>query len=84
MAVQKGQKRGSYKRSQQKRELQENTTPEDGMSYLEIANILGISVAEVKKIEKSALSKLKSPSAKNQQLHRYHKINLRPSERIDV
>jgi len=79
MAVQKGQKRGSYKRATQKRELQEdNLTPEDGMSYIEIANILGISVAEVKKLERMALSKLKQPSSLNKDLHDYWNISLNP------
>lgn len=84
MAVQKGQKRGTYKRAHQKTELQENLTPEDGMSYIEIASILGISVPEVKKIERSALSKLKRPSDKNQKLHKYWNIGLKPTEYIDI
>ena len=79
MAVQKGQKRGSYKRSTQKRELQEdNLTPEDGMSYIEISNILVLSIAEVKKIERVALSKLKTPSNLNKDLHDYWNISLTP------
>lgn len=86
MAVKKGQKRGPYKRAQLKRELQENSTPEDGMTYLEIANIMGISVSEVKQLEKNAFRKLKKPTQKNQKLHEYYSISLTPegSSEIDL
>ncbi len=42
-----------------------NSLFEDGMSYEEIAKKLNISVAEVRKIEKRALRKLRVPSDKN-------------------
>jgi DNA-directed RNA polymerase sigma subunit (sigma70/sigma32) len=51
---------------------------EDGLSYQEIAKILGLTVGEVKKIEHEALLKLRKPSTLNKDLHRYWNITLRP------
>ena len=80
--VQKGQIRGSYKRSKMKREQKELT--DDGLSYQEIGAILGISAAEVKKIETTALKKLRHPGGINQSLHDYNRISILPEQRIDI
>ena len=72
IGVQKGTKRGSHKRSQEKKEIKE--IAEDGMSYQEIATIMGISPSEVKAIEQRALQKLRSPNMLNKMLKSYHKI----------
>ena len=76
MAVQKGQKRGQYKRSARKRELKE--AQPDGLSYQEIGRILGISANEVKRIEKGALNKLKKPTGMNKKLYEYDCISASP------
>ena len=80
--VKKGSKRGSYKRAEMKREQKDIT--EDGLSYQEIAVILGITAGEVKKIETAALKKLKRPGGINKVLYDYCKIHDRDSERIDI
>jgi len=72
IGVQKGTKRGPYKRSQEKKEIKE--VSEDGMSYQEIATIMGITPSEVKAIEQKALQKLRSPNMLNKILKSYHKI----------
>ena len=72
IGVQKGTKRGPYKRSQEKKEIKEISN--DGMSYQEIATIMGISPSEVKEIEQRALKKLRVPSVLNKMLKTYHKI----------
>jgi len=60
-------------RVQQKREMIKNATiTEDGMSYGEIAEILGISKSEVRKIENEALRKLQIPNEKNKKLRVYY------------
>ncbi len=82
VGVQKGTKRGTYKRSKMKRELKDIT--EDGLSYQEIAAILGISADAVKKIEQHALKKLRVPGGINKKLHIYNNINDRPEERINI
>ena len=64
----KGNKRGPYKRVQDKKNVEMS---EDGMSYQEIARVLGISVLEVKKIERRALQKLQAPGGQNGKLHKY-------------
>jgi len=42
-----------------------------GMSYEDIAEVLNISVKEVRKIEAQALKKLKMPTEKNKKFYRY-------------
>ena len=60
-------------RKQLKQEMIDNATvTEDGMSYGEIAEILGISKAEVRKIENQALRKLQKPNTLNKKLRIYH------------
>jgi len=44
---------------------------DDGMSYDEIATVLGISKAEVRRIEYQALKKLKQPTETNKKVSRY-------------
>jgi len=80
IGVQKGTKRGPYKRSQQKKSV-DNLDIEDGMSYEEIAVVLGISVGEVKTIEIQAMKKLRRPSALNKTIHGYHNIKLSDSDK---
>ena len=80
--VQKGQKRGSYKRPEMKRKQKEITA--DGLSYQEIAAIMGITSAEVKRIETIALKKLRTPGGINKSLHLYNNICDKPNERIDI
>ncbi len=82
MGVQKGTKRGSYKRSTEKRKQKEIN--EDGLSYQEIAAILGITSNEVKQIEQRALKKLRIPGGINRGLFVYDKIGHTPTERIDI
>ena len=48
----------------------------DGLSIPEVAKLLGLTVAEVRKIEKEALRKLKKPTDKNKALHEYWNISL--------
>ena len=84
MAVKKGQKRGPYKRAQLKREIQKNSTPEDGMTYIEIANIMNISIAEVKQLERTAIRKLKKPTPLNQKFHEYCNISLRSESSSEI
>ena len=72
-----GSKRGPYKRAQEKREkAEEKSIQGDGMSYQDIAKVLGISILEVKKIERSALKKLSVPNPKNKRMRDYHNIDL--------
>ena len=80
--VKKGTKRGSYKRAEMKRE-QKDITP-DGLSYQEIAIILGCTAVEVKKIETTALKKLKRPGGINKSLYDYCKIFDKEPERINI
>jgi len=62
-------------RKQIKQEIKDNATlTEDGMSYDEISEILGISKAEVRRIERDALRKLQVPTEKNKVLRRYYGI----------
>ena len=75
IGVQKGTKRGPYKRSQMKKEIH-NLESQDGMSYEEIAQVLGITPGEVKRIEAEAMKKLRRPSAPNKELHKYNSIKL--------
>jgi len=75
IGVQKGTKRGPYKRSQRKKEIQ-NIEASDGMSYEEIAQVLGITPGDVKRIEEQAMNKLRKPSKQNKSLHKYHSIKL--------
>ena len=57
-----------------KRERIENAQiQEDGMSYDEIAEILGITKRQVMTIERDALRKLQAPTDKNKLLRTYHK-----------
>jgi len=61
-------------RKQIKQEMIDNVmVSEDGMSYSEIAEILGISKALVRKIENQALRKLQTPNALNKKLQSYHR-----------
>jgi DNA-directed RNA polymerase sigma subunit (sigma70/sigma32) len=63
-------------RKQIKQEIRENATiTEDGMSYDEIAAILGISKSEVRRIEYQALRKLKIPTELNKKLKSYAEGN---------
>ena len=56
-------------RKQIKQEMRDNATiNDDGMSYDEIAAVLGISKIQVMKIEKEALRKLQIPNKKNKKL----------------
>jgi len=80
IGVIKGTKRGPYKRSQQKKSV-DNLDVEDGMSYEEIAIVLGITVGEVKTIEHQAMQKLRRPSALNKSLHHYDDIKLSDSDK---
>ena len=60
-------------RKEYKQEIRDNACiVEDGMSYDEIAEVLGISKVEVKRIEKAALGKLQKPTEKNKILRKYH------------
>jgi len=57
-------------RKQIKQELREEAqVQEDGMSYEEISEILGISKREVMKIERAAMRKLKAPGELSRRLH---------------
>jgi len=59
-------------RKEIKQEIKDNATlNEDGMSYDEIATILGISKFEVKKIENEALRKLQVPNSLNKKFKNY-------------
>jgi DNA-directed RNA polymerase sigma subunit (sigma70/sigma32) len=59
-------------RKEYKENLRKNASlTEDGMTYDEISAILGISKAEVRKIEDQALKKLKLPTEKNKELKKY-------------
>ncbi len=59
-------------RKEFKQQLKENANiSEDGMSYDEIAEILGITKAQVRKIEKDALRKLQAPTPKNKKFGCY-------------
>ena len=69
VGVQKGTKRGPYKRSKMKRTQEE--VSEDGMSYQQIADIMGTTVTEIKKIEASALQKLRKPTEANKAFRDY-------------
>jgi len=75
IGVQKGTKRGPYKRSKMKKEVH-NLDSQDGMSYEEIAQIMNITPGEVRKIEEDAMKKLRRPSQTNKKLHGYHGIKL--------
>ena len=67
-------KNGKKSQKQLKKERIENADlQEDGMSYDEIAEILGISKREVMKIERRALQKLQRPNELNKRLRTYHK-----------
>ena len=55
-----------------KREEKEVT--EDGLSYQEIAAILGLSAQEVKNIENTALKKLRTPNETNKKFREYCNI----------
>ncbi len=60
-------------RKQLKQEMLDNATvTEDGMSYGEIAEILGITKAEVRKLENDALRKLRKPNPWTKKLRAYH------------
>jgi DNA-directed RNA polymerase sigma subunit (sigma70/sigma32) len=60
-------------RKQLKQNIRDNASiTEDGMSYDEISAVLGISKAEVRRIEREALRKLQAPTEKNKILRRYH------------
>lgn len=62
-------------RKQLKQEMRENASiTTDGMSYDEISEILGISKTEVRRIEQSALRKLKKPGVLNKILQQYHTL----------
>jgi len=80
IGVIKGTKRGPYKRAQRKKEINDLEI-EDGMSYEEISQVLGISVGEVKAIEIQAMKKLRMPSVVNKSLHRYDDIKLSDSDK---
>jgi DNA-directed RNA polymerase sigma subunit (sigma70/sigma32) len=69
IGVQKGSKRGSYKRSKMKRSQEE--VSEDGMSYQQIADLMNTTVTEVKRIEASALQKLRKPTEANKAFRDY-------------
>ena len=86
MAVKKGQKRGSYSRSEEKhKKAQTLEISEDGMSYLEISNILNLPIHVIKRIEIDALRKLRMPNSDvNKKLHEYYNIDLKPKETIDL
>ena len=85
MAVQKGQKRGSYQRSADKRKrADEQEISEDGMTLQEIAKILDLPLHVVKRIEIDALRKLQAPTSKNKELHKYWQIGEKPSDRVDI
>jgi len=59
-------------RKEYKKELKENASvQDDGMTYDEIAEILGISKAQVRKIERNALRKLQVPTEKNKKFSKY-------------
>ncbi len=60
--------------------LDQAQVTEDGLSHHEIAKIMDISVAEVRKLEKSALSKLKTPTLMNQDLYSYWNLGLKPED----
>jgi len=67
-------KNGRKSQKQLKKErIQNADLQEDGMSYDEIAEILGISKREVQRIEKRALQKLQKPNELNKRLRTYHK-----------
>jgi len=69
MGVQKGTKRGPYKRCQSKR--QKKNITEDGLSYQEIARIMDIPASMVKEIERKAFKKLLLPTDKNKKFRKY-------------
>ena len=58
------------RRELKKERIQNAEITEDGLSYDEIATILGISKSEVKRIENIALRKLQRPNEKVKELHR--------------
>ena len=67
-------KNGRKSQKQLKKErIQNADLQEDGMSYDEIAEILGITKREVMKIERRALQKLQKPNEQNKRLRTYHK-----------
>ena len=70
--VTKGAKRGPYKVRKQQRGKEE--FHEDGMSYSEIAELMDLTVQQVKDIEKTALKKLRVPTDKNKDLKVYANI----------
>lgn len=83
MAVQKGQKRGKYKRSQDKQNQADTMEiAEDGMTHQEIAKVLNLPLHVIKRIEVDALRKLQAPTDRNKQLHKYYGINFKPQEEI--
>ena len=70
--VTKGSTRGPYKVRKQQRGKEE--FHEDGMSYQEIAELMNLTVKQVKDIETTALKKLRTPTAKNKGLRNYDNI----------
>jgi len=74
--VAKGDKRGPYKMRKNQRGKEE--FHEDGMSYQEIAELMNLTVQQVKDIENTALKKLRVPTDKNKVLRRYAQISDTP------
>ena len=65
-------KDGRKSRKELKRERIENAqVTEDGMSYDEIAEILGLKKKDVMRIEREALRKLQAPNETNKKFKKY-------------